>query len=71
MNDATSWANLFWAASNGLISADEFLDACGEPRRPWPLVKTPNDFCVHCQQHFASSGSYGEHMRRFHIKAAP
>lgn len=35
------------AACKGLLSADEYLDLYGEPRRPWPAVKD-SPYCVHC-----------------------
>lgn len=60
---------LFEAAFYGLITADQYLDLVGEPRRPWPEKKDPDDYCALCQQYFSKRSNRNQHMRRFHIQA--
>lgn len=55
------------AAVKGRITSDEYLDAYGTPRRPWPEVKdTRGQYCVMCQYFFERGGNYRTHMRVIH-----
>lgn len=58
---------LMFAAIEGLITADEYLDSRGVPRRPWP--PPPREKCTYCElcdTHFGETSAYRKHMRTFH-----
>lgn len=57
------------AAILGLISADEYLDFFGEPRRAWPEVKDDSSggYCAACDTFLESRGSYRKHMVRHQV----
>ncbi len=55
------------AAALGLITADEYLDHYGVPRRPWPAPKDSGGaYCRHCDRLFARADYYRRHMARHH-----
>ena len=56
------------AALKGLLSADEYLDLYGEPRRPWLEVKDCGKYCPLCQIFFARKDNHLRHMRKYHIQ---
>lgn len=60
------------AAALGLISADEYLDHFGEPRRAWPEVKdhSGGGYCAECDSFLESRGSYRKHMNRHRAPVA-
>ncbi len=52
----------------GLITADQYLDLYGEPRRPWPPAKDAGHVCMICQTMFTCAKHFREHKRRFHMQ---
>ncbi len=50
-----------------VMSADEYLDHFGEPRRPWPPVKDRGHYCSWCEVFFVRNDNYLRHMRMFHV----
>lgn len=55
------------AAFRGLLTADEYLDLYGVPRRPWPERKqNAGDYCQFCDQFFADTNTRNRHVQRLH-----
>lgn len=57
------------AAFKRLITADEYLDLYGVPRRPWPeREQKDGDYCKICDLYFSDTNSRNRHMTRLHPK---